>query len=106
MNSSQVSPGREENVSPADRFPKNSPSYIGAPVRDKSLSEVCLGGYVSMFAGPAMGRGLSDLCMPAPRHFTLGAQWFGVHILVASGLTVDAGPRGYAAGAVPKRKRI
>jgi hypothetical protein len=35
--SSLVSPVREENVDPANRFPKNSLSYIRVPGRDKSL---------------------------------------------------------------------
>ena len=36
--------------------------------------------------------------MPAPRHFTLDAQRFGVHIWSMSGFPADAGPR-----AMPKK---
>src|ERR1700712_2473215 len=40
--------------------------------------------------------------MPAPRHFTLDAQRFGLHIWPVSGLSWPAGP--LAAGAVPQRE--
>ena len=36
--------------------------------------------------GPGLrGQAADTPCMPAPRHFTLDAQWFGVHIYISVG---------------------